>query len=68
MLVTTDCAPEPSPFNGGVRYFSEAELDRLFAPFPVTSQRNRPDFARENWCYNLDRPVVTAFAEITKPR
>jgi SAM-dependent methyltransferase len=68
MLVTTDCAPEPSPFNGGVRYFSEAELDRLFAPFPVTSQRNRPDFARENWCYDLDRPVVTAFAEITKPR
>jgi SAM-dependent methyltransferase len=68
MLITTDCAPEPHPFNGGVRYFSEAELDRLFAPFPVTSPRNRPDFARENWCYNLERPVVTAFAEITKPR
>ncbi|HMD60997.1 MAG TPA: class I SAM-dependent methyltransferase [Opitutaceae bacterium] len=68
MLLTTDCAPEPSPFAGGVRYFSEAELERLLAPFPVTSPRNRPDFARENWCYNRDRPVVTAFAEITKPR
>ena len=68
LLVTTDCAPEPSPFAGGVRYFSEAELERLFAPFPVTSPRNRPDFSRENWCYDLDRPVVTAFAQITKPR
>jgi SAM-dependent methyltransferase len=68
LLVTTDCAPETTPFAGGVRYFSEAELDRLFAPFPVTSARNRPDFARENWCYGLGRPIVTAFAEITKPR
>jgi SAM-dependent methyltransferase len=68
MLITTDCAPEPFPFDGGVRYFSESELERLFAPFPVTSPRGSPDFARENWCYNLDRPLVTAFAEITKPR
>ena len=68
MLVTTDCAPEPTPFAAGVRYFSESELEALFAPFPVTSARNRPDFSRENWCYNLERPVVTAFAEITKPR
>jgi SAM-dependent methyltransferase len=68
LLVTTDCAPKPAPFAGGVRYFSEAELERLLAPFPVTSPRNRPDFARENWCYGLGRPVVTAFAEITKPR
>ncbi len=68
MLVTTDCAPEPSAYAGGVRYFSESELDALFAPFPDTSARNRPDFAPENWCYNLGRPVVTAFAEITKPR
>jgi SAM-dependent methyltransferase len=68
LLVTTDCTPEPSPFAHGVRYFSEAELLRLFAPFPVTSAPNRPDFSPENWCYNLGRPVVTAFAEITKPR
>jgi SAM-dependent methyltransferase len=68
LLVTTDCTPEPRPFAHGVRYFSEAELERLFAPFPVTSARNRPDFSPENWCYNLGRPVVTAFAEITKPR
>ena len=68
MLITTDCAPEPSPFASGVRYFSEAELERFFAPYPVTSARNSPDFSAENWCYNLGRPVVTAFVEITKPR
>ncbi len=68
MLITTDCAPEPSPFANGVRYFSEAELESLFAPYPVTSARNRPDFSEENWCYNLGRPVVTVFVEITKPR
>jgi len=68
LLVTTDCAPEPSPFRRGVRYFSESELERLFAPYAVTSPRNHPDFARENWCYDLGRPVVTMFTEITKPR
>jgi hypothetical protein len=68
LLLTTDCAPEPSPYRRGVRYFSESELEGLLAPYAVTSQRNHPDFARENWCYNLGRPVVTMFAEITKPR
>jgi SAM-dependent methyltransferase len=68
MLVTTDCSPDPAPYCGGVRYFSEAELERLMAPYNVTSPRNKPDFSRENWCYNLGRPVVTAFAEITKSR
>jgi SAM-dependent methyltransferase len=68
MLVTTDCSPEPVAYDRGVRYFSEAELEALFAPYRVTSARNRPDFARENWCYNLGRPVVTAYIEVTKPR
>ena len=68
MLVTTDCTPEPSPYSRGVRYFSEAEIEGLFAPYPVTSVRNRPDFSPENWCYGLGRPVVTMFAEITKRR
>jgi SAM-dependent methyltransferase len=68
MLVTTDCSPEPEAFLDGVRYFSEAELEGLFAPYPVTSARNRPDFDRANWCYNLGRPVVVAFIEVTKPR
>jgi SAM-dependent methyltransferase len=68
MLVTTDCAPVTQPFSRGVRYFSESDLERLFAPYPVTSVRNRPDFSSENWCYGLGRPIVTAFAEITKPR
>jgi len=68
ILITTDCTPEPSPYARGVRYFSESELERLFAPYQLTSARNSPDFARENWCYNLGRPIVTAFAEITKPR
>jgi SAM-dependent methyltransferase len=68
MLVTTDCSPEPTPFAGGVRYFSPEELERLTAPYQVTSRRNAPDFSQENWCYNLGRPVVTAFFEITKTR
>ncbi len=68
LLVTTDCTPQPAPYSNGVRYFSETELETLFAAFPVTSARNRPDFSPENWCYNLGRPVVTAFAEIIKPR
>jgi SAM-dependent methyltransferase len=68
MILTTDCSPEPTPYSGGVRYFSPAELDALLAPYMVTSSRNSPDFSRENWCYELGRPVVTAFAEVTKPR
>lgn len=67
LLITTDCAPQPRPFADGVRYFSEEELRRLFAPYPVTSPADRPDFARENWCYGGEAPVVTAFVEITKP-
>jgi len=68
MLITTDCSQEPVPFANGVRYFSEAELERLFAGYPVTSPRNHPDFAHENWCYGGRLPVVTSFVEITKPR
>jgi SAM-dependent methyltransferase len=68
MLVTTACSPEAEPYSEGVRSFSERELQSLFADYPVTSQRSRPDFARENWCYGLDRPVVTAFIEVTKSR
>ncbi len=68
LLVTTDCSREPHPFAKGVRYFSTAELDRLFAAYPVTSPRNQPDFALENWCYGGKLPVVTCFIEITKPR
>ncbi len=68
MMVTTDCSPEPKPYADGVRYFTESELNALFAPYPVSSPRNSPDFARENWCYNLGRPVVTAFIEVTKSR
>jgi SAM-dependent methyltransferase len=68
ILITTDCSPEPTPYAKGVRYFSEAELEQLFAPYNVTSRRDRPDFSRENWCYDRGRPVVTAFVEITKGR
>ena len=68
LLITTDCSPQPVPFADGVRYFSEAELDRLFAGYPVTSPRNHPDFAPENWCYGGRQPVITSFVEITKPR
>jgi ubiquinone/menaquinone biosynthesis C-methylase UbiE len=68
MLITTNCSPEPTPYSRGVRYFSEAELDSLFGRYNVTSARNRPDFAKENWCYGSGRAVVTAFVEITKPR
>jgi SAM-dependent methyltransferase len=68
MLVTTDCAPVAHPFSRGVRYFSEDDLERIFAPYPVTSARNRADFSDENWCYGQGRPIVTAFIEVTKPR
>jgi SAM-dependent methyltransferase len=67
LLVTTDCSPKPMPYHKGVRYFSTAELEQIFAPYPVTSARNEPDFSPENWCYNLGHPVVTAFVEISKP-
>jgi 2-polyprenyl-3-methyl-5-hydroxy-6-metoxy-1,4-benzoquinol methylase len=66
MLVSTRCSPEP--FSNGARHFSEPELEALFAGYPVTSQRNRPDFAPENWCHGPDRPAVTAFIEVTKSR
>jgi SAM-dependent methyltransferase len=68
LLITTDCSPEPKPYTNGVRYFSRAELEKLFAPYPVTSSRDKPDFARENWCYGGREAVVTVFVEITKPR
>jgi SAM-dependent methyltransferase len=68
MLITTACSPEPEPYSEGVRSFSEAQLESLFAGYPVTSPRIRPDFARENWCYGQDRAVVTAFVEVTKSR
>jgi SAM-dependent methyltransferase len=68
LLLTTDCAPEPKPYAEGVRYFSFAELEHMFASYPVTSLRNQPDFSRENWCYDQGRPIVTAFIEITKTR
>jgi len=68
LLITTDCSPEPVAYANGVRYFSEAEIEALFRPFPVTSRRNTPDFSRENWCYGANQPVVTAFIEVTRPR
>jgi SAM-dependent methyltransferase len=67
LLITTDCSPDPVPYRDGVRYFSTAELEQIFAAYPVTSASNQPDFSPENWCYGLGQPVVTAFAEITKP-
>jgi SAM-dependent methyltransferase len=68
LLISTACSPEPELYWEGVRSFSESELESLFKGYPVTSVRNRPDFAPQNWCYRLDRPVVTAFVEVTKPR
>jgi len=67
LLLTTDCSEAGKPFSHGVRYFTHAELERLFAPYPVTSERRPPDFRRENWCYQRDKPLVTAFVEVTKP-
>lgn len=67
ILLTTDCTPAPKPFSDGVRYFSKPELERLFSPYPVTSPRDHPDFAPENWCYGGKQPIVTLFVEITKP-
>lgn len=68
LLITTDCSPEPRPYAHGVRYFSLLELEKLFAAYAVTSARDQPDFARENWCYGGREAVVTVFVEITKPR
>jgi SAM-dependent methyltransferase len=67
LLITTDCTPEPRAYHRGVRYFSVEELNQLFAPYPVTSPRNLPDFSRENWCYGGAQPIVTTFIEVTKP-
>jgi SAM-dependent methyltransferase len=66
LLLTTDVAPKSDRYHDGVRYFSPEELDALTAPYAVTSDRNQPDFARDNWCYGRGVPVVTAFVEITK--
>ena len=59
-------------FKPQIAYFAahraEDQLERLMAPYNVTSARGKPDFAQENWCYNLGRPVVTAFIEVTKSR
>jgi SAM-dependent methyltransferase len=68
LLMTTACSPEPEPYYEGIRSFSESQLESLLARYPVTSARDRPDFAPENWCYGLGRPVVTAFIEVTKSR
>jgi SAM-dependent methyltransferase len=68
LLLTTDCAQVAKPYGHGVRYFSYEELQALFAPYPVTSERRAPDFRRENWCYHKDKPLVTAFVEVTKPK
>jgi SAM-dependent methyltransferase len=67
LLVTTDCAETGKPYSQGVRYFTQAELARLFAPYPVTSEPRPPDFRQENWCYRKDRPLLTGFVEVTKP-
>ncbi|QYM78157.1 class I SAM-dependent methyltransferase [Horticoccus luteus] len=67
MLLTTDCDRDGKAYADGVRYFSPAELERLFAPYPVVSERRAPDFAERNWCYGRGRPVVTVFVEIQKP-
>ena len=67
LLLTTDCGEAGKPYGDGVRYWTHPELQRLFAPYPVTSEARAPDFRRENWCYHRDQPVLTAFVEITKP-
>jgi len=66
LLITTDCDREGKRYADGVRYFTLAELERLFAPYPVVSEKRAPDFAERNWCYRRDRPVVTAFIEVRK--
>jgi SAM-dependent methyltransferase len=66
LLITTDCSPEPVAYHNGVRSFSPRELEELFSHYPITSESSSPDFSRCNWCYNQNRPVVTAFIELTK--
>jgi len=66
LLLTTDCMPESVAYKNGVRYFDENELRALFAEYPVTSPYESPSFVEENWCYKRDKPLVTAFIEITK--
>lgn len=66
LFLTTDCAEVAKPYGEGVRYFDYEELRALFEGYPVTTPWEEPDFARENWCYDKSRPVVTAFVEITK--
>jgi len=67
LLLTTDCSPEGKPYGDGVRYFTVDELEEMFYPYPVVSERRAPDFRRENWCYHGDRPLLTAFVAIEKP-
>ena len=67
LLLTTDSSPTGKPYNGGVRYFTESELESLFGAYPVTSPRVAADFSEENWCYFKDKPLTTVFIEITKP-
>lgn len=67
LLITTDCERDGKAYADGVRYFSPTELERLFASYPVVSERRAPDFAECNWCYGRGRPVLTAFVEIQKP-
>lgn len=67
LFITTDCAPEPIPYNKGCRYFSHEELQEIFRNYPVTSPQEEPDFSKSNWCYHKDRPLLTTFIEITKP-
>ncbi len=67
LLITTDCDRDGKGYADGVRYFTLAELERLFAPYPVVSEKRAPDFAERNWCYGRNRPVITAFIEVRKP-
>ena len=67
LLLTTDCSPNGTPYADGERTFSPSELEKLFAPYRITSPRRAPNFAHENWCYEKNQPILTAFVEITKP-
>jgi SAM-dependent methyltransferase len=67
LLLTTDASPTGTPYARGERTFSPAELEQLFAPYPVTSPRRAPDFSPQNWCYGKGQPILTAFVEVTKP-
>ncbi len=67
LLVTTDCSPQGTAYHGGAQTFSPAELDAIFAAYPVTSEASEPDFSERNWCYGQGVPVLTCFVELTKP-